>query len=163
MPVVQQWSWMTSTIQLVLNRAIQVAKLRIQEENQKENPKTNNICHFKQVVQVSQIPTPGAPQLANLAVSGQMAQLIGSKMMFGNHRIGNLRQISCVPHQLRHRWKRANVRQLQERTQFTPPTKVSVQTGNHLQREVVVAVHPTQMLLGTQAPQTLLYHQKVAN
>ena len=57
---------------------------------------------FKQVVQVGQIPTPGLPQLANLAVSGHMTQLIGSKMMFGNHRIGNPSQVSGVPHKLRH-------------------------------------------------------------
>ena len=101
MPPVQQWSWMTSTIQLVLSQAIQVAKLRIQEESQKANPKTNN-SPFKHVVQVGQIPTPGLPQLANLAVSGHMTQLIGSKMMFGNHRIGNPAQVSGVPHKLRH-------------------------------------------------------------
>ena len=106
MLVVQQWSWMTSTIQLVLNQAIQVAKLRIQEESQKANPKTNNNSPFKRVVQVCQIPTPGLPQLANLAVSGHMTQLIGSNMMFGNHRISNPAQVSGVPHKLRHLQKR---------------------------------------------------------
>jgi hypothetical protein len=91
---------------VVLNQAIQVTKPRIQEERQKAHPTTNNISHFKQVVQVGQIPTPGLPQLANLAVSGHMTQLIGSTMMFGNHRISNPAQVSGVPHKLRHQQKR---------------------------------------------------------